>query len=139
MGEKYTGGPAASRWRMVLQMSRIAGAALISMGTISPKAMAQDFAHVSSLSSGELRRLCNSDEEAPSRRGVSLTPCTSYILGAADQLSISKAFCLSSSDYAMLVIDKVMSHLRKHPEEGSQPPAISIRTALNQAFPCTDI
>lgn len=102
----------------------------------SMPAQAQDFAHVSSLTNADLRRLCNADAAGPGRRSVSLTPCTSYILGAADQLSVSKAFCLSSADYASVVIKEVMAYLRQHAEAGNQPPAMTIRTALNTAFPC---
>lgn len=105
----------------------------------APAAQAQDYAHVSSLTNKELLRLCRSDAPGGvSARSVSLTPCTTYILGVADQLSIDKKFCLSSPDYALKVINEVTGYLRKHEELGAQPPALAIRKALSEAFPCED-
>ena len=104
-----------------------------------PAVQAQDYAHVSSLTNKELLRLCRSDApDGVSARSVSLTPCTTYILGVADQLSIDKQFCLSSPDYALKVINEVTGYLRRHEELGAQPPALAIRKALSDAFPCED-
>lgn len=100
-------------------------------------ARAQDYAHISSLTAHELLKICAQDaKDNAAVTGFTLSPCNAYILGVADQLSMEKAFCLSSPTYAAKVVDESKRFLRAHPEYGAQPPLILIRRTLAAAYPC---
>jgi hypothetical protein len=106
-------------------------------GPFSPPAHAQDYAHISSLTTHELLKICAQDaKDNASVVGFTLSPCNAYILGVADQLSMEKAFCLSSPTYAAKVVEESKRFLRAHPEYGAQPPLILIRRTLATAYPC---
>lgn len=96
-----------------------------------------DYAHISSLTSAQLARICAQDVENTSNlTGISLSACNAYILGVADQLAIDRAFCLGSASYASTVVREVRQFLKMHPQRGAAPPVIVIRDALSAAFPC---
>lgn len=104
---------------------------------LAPAADAQDYAHISSLTAQELLKICAQDaKDNASVSGFTLSPCNAYVLGVADQLSMEKAFCLSSPTYASRVVDESKRFMRAHPEYGAQPPLILIRRALAAAYPC---
>ncbi|MEZ5655540.1 MAG: Rap1a/Tai family immunity protein [Sphingobium sp.] len=101
-------------------------------------ALTQDYAQISSLTAAELNRICARDGEwQPAEGGFALSPCTGYILGVADQLSAMGMICFTGSSYASGVVTAVQRYLRRHTEQGDAPPVVAIRSALTEAYPCS--
>jgi len=103
------------------------------------QALTQDYAQISSLTAAELNRICARDDDdwQPAEGGFALSPCTGYILGVADQLSAMRMICFTGSSYASGVVTAVQRYLRRHAEQGDTPPVVAIRSALTEAYPCS--
>ncbi|MGD9809981.1 MAG: Rap1a/Tai family immunity protein [Sphingobium sp.] len=104
---------------------------------IADAAAAPDYANVSSLTTAQLSQICDQDgESGANARGISLSACNAYILGAADHMAIERVFCLDSNFYASRVVMQVRRYFRAHPARGTAPPVTVIRDALAEGFPC---
>ena len=76
-------------------------------------------------------------QECAKDRGMSLDSCTSYILGVADTLQMSRITCRPVSDAATLqTVTIARRYIRDHPEKWGWHPSALIREALVKAFPC---
>lgn len=76
-------------------------------------------------------------EECAKERGLALDTCTSYILGVADALQLTRNTCRPNSNAATLqTVTIARRYIRDHPEKWGWAPSALIREALVKAFPC---
>lgn len=85
------------------------------------------------LVSGEtLSKLCAPRELDGSNHG----PCTSYILGIADALTINGQICSNGAASARQYVAIVKNYLIKYPEKWKYPAVFLVRDALQITFNC---
>ncbi|MFL5007489.1 MAG: Rap1a/Tai family immunity protein [Microvirga sp.] len=89
------------------------------------------------VSGNELHSMCS--EAASTNRGVAdRTVGLGYVAGVFDYYKMigGKTVCLPEHATAGQVRDVVCRYVREHPEERHETAAWSVRTALEEAFPC---
>jgi len=92
---------------------------------------ADRYISLSALTGGTLAAECEHD------RGLQMDMCTSYILGVADALQISRKTCRPQSDAATLqTVTIVRRYIKAHPEKWSMSPVLLVQEPLIAAFPC---
>jgi hypothetical protein len=87
---------------------------------------------LSALTTAVLVNTCNGS----SANMLGFDGCTGYILGVADQLSISGAICPGEGPATLQFSAVARKFLTDHPEKWDQHPAALVREALAAAFPC---
>lgn len=76
-------------------------------------------------------------QECAEERGLQLDVCTSYILGVADALQLTRNTCRPNSNASTLqTLAIVRRHIKDNPEKWGWHPSALIRESLVKSFPC---
>lgn len=104
---------------------------LLGMAAMLQSHPADKYISLSMVSGGMLAAECETD------RGLRLDVCTSYILGVADALQISRRTCRPQSDAGTLqTVSIVRRYIKDHPEKWGMHPVFLVQEPLIRAFPC---
>jgi hypothetical protein len=88
---------------------------------------------VSTVTGGILARACANSHDTIADF------CTGYILGAADQLQVTKRICRPPSDAGTFqTVEIVRKFIRENPKEWSKHGMSLVEEPLVQAFPCQE-
>jgi hypothetical protein len=99
--------------------------------TSAAHAQTSPVVRLSALTTGVLVNTCNGS----SANMLSFDGCTGYILGIADQLSLSGAICPREGPATLQFSAVARKFLTDHPEKWDKHPAALVTEALAAAFP----
>jgi Rap1a immunity proteins len=105
---------------------------LVSLAT-NANTRAEEGIHASTVETAVLAYAC---EEFVAKGSLDTSVCTGYLLGAFDQMSFSRVICPADGFASQQAVTIGRKYLKDHPNKWHLHPAVLLREAFSNAFPC---